>query len=234
MSLTLQIGPHASKIQQDGLPRVLDRVDLKQRSALCCVVSRRPIGPACALYQILLHRHDGLALALGHVNLQWRWFEHALALGWGTLRQRFDCALARILGDLILEGPSDQAGVTVAQEVVSCHSTEDMLNLGKMYYDHYLRACMLLPLLVSYSDILLLVRRNKGRTPAASSHPSRRSFETTKELIRSMVVKAPQDHRSAKNNVSVISSGWAHTRKLANQSSGLGSGWFSLRRLWNL
>jgi len=46
-----------------------------------------------------------------------------------------------------------------------------------------------------------------------------------------MVVEAPKDHRSAKNNVSVISSG---SRELANQLFGFGSGWFSLRRLWIL
>ena len=60
---------------------------------------------------------------------------------------------ARILGYLILEGPSDQARVTVAQEVVSCLNDNDKLDLGKMYYDHYLCACMLLPLLVSHTPL---------------------------------------------------------------------------------
>jgi hypothetical protein len=49
--------------------------------------------------------------------------------------------LARILGYLILEGPSTKAKERVAQEVNSCQSDDEMDKLGEMYYDHYIRAC---------------------------------------------------------------------------------------------
>jgi hypothetical protein len=48
---------------------------------------------------------------------------------------------ARILGYLIREGPSTKAKECVAQEVNSCSSDDEMYKLGKMYYDHYIRAC---------------------------------------------------------------------------------------------
>ena len=47
----------------------------------------------------------------------------------------------RILGYLIREGPSTKAKECVAQEVNSCSSDDEMYKLGKMYYDHYIRAC---------------------------------------------------------------------------------------------
>ena len=51
---------------------------------------------------------------------------------------------ARILGYLILEGPSDQARVTVALEVNACNGDEEkMLAIGHFYFDHYIRACKL-------------------------------------------------------------------------------------------
>ena len=51
---------------------------------------------------------------------------------------------ARILGYLILEGPSDEARVAIAREVLSCADEDAMANNGKMYYDHYIRACKLI------------------------------------------------------------------------------------------
>ena len=51
---------------------------------------------------------------------------------------------ARIVGYLILEGPSDQARVTVALEVNACNGDEEkMLGIGRLYFDHYIRACKL-------------------------------------------------------------------------------------------
>src|SRR6266850_4268656 len=48
---------------------------------------------------------------------------------------------ARILGYLIREGPSTKAKECVAQDVNSCSNDDEMDKLGKMYYDHYIRAC---------------------------------------------------------------------------------------------
>jgi len=48
---------------------------------------------------------------------------------------------ARILGYLIREGPSTMAKERVAQEVNSCQNDDEMDELGKMYYNHYIRVC---------------------------------------------------------------------------------------------
>ena len=47
----------------------------------------------------------------------------------------------RILGYLIREGPSTKAKERVAQEVNSSQKDDDMDELGKMYYDHFIRVC---------------------------------------------------------------------------------------------
>ena len=58
---------------------------------------------------------------------------------------------ARILGYLILEGPSDQASTAVAHEVNACNGDEEeMLAIGQHYSDNYICACkhsFFLPLL---------------------------------------------------------------------------------------
>jgi hypothetical protein len=45
---------------------------------------------------------------------------------------------ARVLGYLILEGPSDQAREVVANEIVSCENQEKVAELGKFYCDHFI------------------------------------------------------------------------------------------------
>ena len=49
----------------------------------------------------------------------------------------------RILGYLVHNVPGDRALKTVIDEISSCCDDSALLDLGKMYYDHYLRACML-------------------------------------------------------------------------------------------
>ena len=50
----------------------------------------------------------------------------------------------RILGYLMLEGPSDRARVTVALEVNACCGDEvKLLAIGQLYFDCYIRACKL-------------------------------------------------------------------------------------------
>ncbi|RDB30147.1 hypothetical protein Hypma_012344 [Hypsizygus marmoreus] len=88
---------------------------------------------------------------------------------------------ARILGYLLLEGPSDQARTTVASEVISRQQNEDDVTaIGKAYYDHYIRA----------------FKMNKGDTPESSSHPSRQSLET--KTMENTLVDDPKDHADAK------------------------------------
>jgi hypothetical protein len=48
----------------------------------------------------------------------------------------------RILGYLIHFVPTDQGLKTVVDEITSCKDDFALLNVGKMYYDHYIRACM--------------------------------------------------------------------------------------------
>lgn len=50
----------------------------------------------------------------------------------------------RLLGYIILEGPSDEARVTVALEVNACSGDEEkMLDIGQLYFNHFIRACKL-------------------------------------------------------------------------------------------
>jgi hypothetical protein len=149
-----------------------------------------------------------------------------------------------MLGYLILEAPSGQARVTVAREVASCANSEDMLDLGKVYFNHYIHACM--PPLVVFSFAHTPRTSQKKVRNKGGPHwhagilffvlRSRRpfEFETTEETMMGMAVEAPQDHRSAKNSVSPISCLWyrRHIREPdRNFFPGFGSGRFSLRRL---
>jgi len=112
---------------------------------------------------------------------------------------------ARILGYLMLEGPSDEACVAVAQEVLSCADEDALETNGKMYYDHYIRACKVLLLPVfRHSERNSTVKKTQGNTPTTFSHVSRPSFDTCKAMMMYMLVEAPQTHRDAKNNVSAL------------------------------
>jgi hypothetical protein len=77
---------------------------------------------------------------------------------------------ARILGYLMLAGPSDEASEAVALEVISCDDEDALALNGKMYYDHYTRACKLLLLSVCPQHILNDIRQSKRLTAV---HPSR-------------------------------------------------------------
>jgi hypothetical protein len=112
---------------------------------------------------------------------------------------------ARILGYLMLEGPSDEAPVAIPREVLSGADEDVLATNGKMYYDHYIRACKLVLLPVfCHSERHLTVKKTKGRTPTPSYHASRPSFDTRKAIIMDMLVEAPQTHRDAKKNVSAL------------------------------
>jgi hypothetical protein len=95
----------------------------------------------------------------------------------------------RILGYLILQGPSDEARVAVAREVFSCADEDALATNGKMYYDHYICAYKLLLFPVFFhSERHLTVKKTKGRTPTPSYHVSRPSFDTRKAMIMDMLV----------------------------------------------
>ena len=48
----------------------------------------------------------------------------------------------RILGYLVQYAPNDQALNTVLTEIISCSKDSDLFDVGRMYFDHYIRACM--------------------------------------------------------------------------------------------
>ncbi|KAH9482082.1 hypothetical protein JR316_0004177 [Psilocybe cubensis] len=89
---------------------------------------------------------------------------------------------ARILGYLIHYVPTDQGLKTIVDEIASCKDDTACLQLGRMYFDHYIRA----------------FKAKKGRTPTPSSHASRPSFDTIQDMIKDTLVEAPQSHRQAK------------------------------------
>ncbi|KAH9074788.1 hypothetical protein EDB83DRAFT_1871336 [Lactarius deliciosus] len=100
-------------------------------------------------------------------------------------QQRLKLMRVRVLGYLILEGPSLTASEFVAEEVNSYKEDEDQIDkFGEMFFLHYLR----------------IFRKYGGRTPA-SSRSSCNAFETRKEMIIKMLREAdqpPQNHREAK------------------------------------
>jgi len=118
---------------------------------------------------------------------------------------------ARILGYLIREGPSIQASEHVATEVNSCQNNEKMDQIGEMYQLHFIRVCEPPPLRrLCLSDGLLIVKRDKGAPPSQASpsiRPSRRSFETKKEMMMDILRQggeAPQHYDQAKKKVSHV------------------------------
>ena len=48
----------------------------------------------------------------------------------------------RIMGYLIHHVPTDRGLKTVVLEISSSENDSDLLQIGKMYFDHYIRACM--------------------------------------------------------------------------------------------
>ena len=48
------------------------------------------------------------------------------------------------------------------------------------------------------------VRSNKGPIPTPSNHASRPSFDTVVDMTNDTLVEAPQSHRGAKMNVSLV------------------------------
>jgi len=90
----------------------------------------------------------------------------------------------RILGYLVHFVPTDRGLKTVVQEISSCKDEFALLAVGKMYYDHYIRA----------------FRANKGRIPTPSNHASRPSFDKIADVIKATLVEAPRSHAEAKKS----------------------------------
>ncbi|KAF8500041.1 hypothetical protein BU17DRAFT_59091 [Hysterangium stoloniferum] len=85
---------------------------------------------------------------------------------------------ARVVGYLLLEGPSYEAAIAVALEVVSASNIQDRFKIGQIYFNHY----------------ILCFRKYKGHTPTPSEHPSRPSFDARKQLIQGELKEPPKNH----------------------------------------
>ncbi|KAF9474041.1 hypothetical protein BDN70DRAFT_765011, partial [Pholiota conissans] len=89
---------------------------------------------------------------------------------------------ARVLGYLILHGPSEKARETVSQQITTCAGDDIMLQTGEFYFNHLLR----------------LFKRNKGPIPSPTPHPSSATFNIAKAAIMQTLDEAPTDHKTAK------------------------------------
>ncbi|KAI4522327.1 hypothetical protein K523DRAFT_336135 [Schizophyllum commune Tattone D] len=66
--------------------------------------------------------------------------------------------------------------------VLSSEDDSTIVDLGRFLCQHYLRA----------------FRKNKGPTPADSSHPSRSSFDRRRDALERELISTPHDHRTAR------------------------------------
>ncbi|KAF9240960.1 hypothetical protein BU15DRAFT_87516 [Melanogaster broomeanus] len=129
-----------------------------------------------------LPRQHELDLHINHLPLVDRAYSMILQFEQSAKSDK-ELVHARILGYLIIHGPSDDARETVAREVDSCHGDETKLgNLGQFYVEHYIRG----------------FKKYKGRTPTPSSHPSRHSFDILKDAVSSEITEPATQHRVAK------------------------------------
>jgi hypothetical protein len=85
-----------------------------------------------------------------------------------------------------------------------------------------------------YTDGLLTVKRHKGVTPSPSTHPSRPSFETKKEMMKELLRQGgepPQQHRQTKKNVSQVHALSAAIFLIQDHFQGSCPGQFSVHRI---
>ena len=115
---------------------------------------------------------------------------------------------ARCLGYLLLEAPTTDAQDFLAHEIIECatHRT-DMDMLAEFYISHLFRLCMLFCAIwcFPFSFSCYIVRRDKGRMPTPSEHPSRPSFEMHSSFFSVVADPAPRNHTTAKQSVSLFS-----------------------------
>jgi hypothetical protein len=96
----------------------------------------------------------------------------------------------------------------IIEEISSCTDDSALLDVGKMYYDHYIRACAFpFPIYSSICSLNLMlspVRANRSRIPTPFNDESPPSFDTITEMTARTLVEAPKSHTDAKKNVSVV------------------------------
>jgi len=100
--------------------------------------------------------------------------------------------------------PTDQGLGNLVKEISSCADDDStaLLDLGKMYFNHYIRQCTFPNLQFNTLDLTCsTVRVNKGRTPVPSNHASRPSFDMVVDMIGDDALRA---HANAKHNVGLV------------------------------
>ncbi|KAF9474040.1 hypothetical protein BDN70DRAFT_866764, partial [Pholiota conissans] len=93
---------------------------------------------------------------------------------------------ARILGYLLLYGPSLYARESVAREVASCEGYDVLLNAGKVYYDYFILA------------FRKPIGSSSGQTSRSDSW--NQSLEETDDIMSRKSIGVPQSHGDAKQN----------------------------------
>lgn len=116
----------------------------------------------------------------------------------------------RILGYLVHHFPTDQGLGNIVEEIIS--SVDDsalQVDVGKIYYDHYIGACTFLfpKFQVNTQSAIYLVltrspvRVNKGRIPTPSNNECPVLFDTIAKMATHSLVDVLQSHTDAKMNV---------------------------------
>ncbi|KAF8188995.1 hypothetical protein BJ912DRAFT_1042377 [Pholiota molesta] len=96
---------------------------------------------------------------------------------------------ARTLGYLIHFVPTKEGPTSIVRGITACgDDNAQLLTMGKIYYDHYIRA----------------FKAAKGRVATPSSDESRATFDTIEEMSEALFVDVPQSHSAAKNDVRAI------------------------------
>lgn len=115
----------------------------------------------------------------------------------------------RVVGYLMLYGPSEDAIGRVATEVNSIDSTsneryEGICSIGDIYQNGLIRACEFFLLFIFEALMPLTVKRNKSHLSSPFSHPSRPSFDIeTNE--KSELIATYNNDPSLYNTRSVVS-----------------------------
>jgi hypothetical protein len=107
---------------------------------------------------------------------------------------------------MILEAPTDHGRTNFSNEVIACTNDVALQDLAKLCINHFLRCCERPMTKCNPSQLILtkpIVRSVKGRTPAASYHPSTQSFDDEQETLKYLLEEAPQNHQTAKKKVSL-------------------------------
>lgn len=118
---------------------------------------------------------------------------------------------ARVLGYLLLYPPSDEARRCLTHELESCNSADDpseaVFELGAVYVAYFIGICELLSYYRRLENILSYftsVKHTRGKSPAASFHPSRPSFDRVLDECIKDLQPAPRNHSNAKASVRTI------------------------------